>query len=274
MSEPACILVVYDSCRVDTMRRALPRMPALQRLAGWSDAGVEARHSYATWTIPSHQCLAAGLLPFVAGTAPAAFEYAQQFDAWDRRFPGRNLRASIAQTIPARWSLPVALRNAGVLSGAIVSMPCLGRGSPFHMVGGWEVFDRVDHRSPLARVSTEVVNRGGWDRPWFWLFNLGATHWPYGRGDLPYQAGAGGAAARREYGLVTASAGELHAAQVDALVSTDADVGAMLDAIPAGSTVIVTSDHGELFGEDGLFGHGPYPHPLLLSVPYIEAAKP
>ena len=32
----------------------------------------------------------------------------------------------------------------------------------------------------------------------------------------------------------------------------------------------ITYDHGELFGEDGYFGHGPIQHPKVLEVPFVE----
>ena len=34
--------------------------------------------------------------------------------------------------------------------------------------------------------------------------------------------------------------------------------------------ITVTADHGELFGEGGYFGHGPFAHPKLLEVPFLE----
>ena len=34
--------------------------------------------------------------------------------------------------------------------------------------------------------------------------------------------------------------------------------------------MIVTSDHGELFGEDGYFGHGPIMHEKCFEVPFVE----
>ena len=37
---------------------------------------------------------------------------------------------------------------------------------------------------------------------------------------------------------------------------------------------IVTSDHGELFGEDGYFGHGPIVHEKVLEVPFVEGLVP
>ena len=38
--------------------------------------------------------------------------------------------------------------------------------------------------------------------------------------------------------------------------------------------VIVTSDHGELFGEDRFFGHGPVCHEKVLEVPFVEGMVP
>lgn len=33
---------------------------------------------------------------------------------------------------------------------------------------------------------------------------------------------------------------------------------------------IATADQGELFGEDGYFGHGPIMHPTCFEVPFVE----
>jgi membrane-anchored protein YejM (alkaline phosphatase superfamily) len=38
--------------------------------------------------------------------------------------------------------------------------------------------------------------------------------------------------------------------------------------------VIVTADHGELFGEDRYFGHGPVMHEKVLEVPFVEGMRP
>jgi glucan phosphoethanolaminetransferase (alkaline phosphatase superfamily) len=38
--------------------------------------------------------------------------------------------------------------------------------------------------------------------------------------------------------------------------------------------VIVTSDHGELFGEERYFGHGPIAHEKVLEVPFVEGPAP
>ncbi len=44
----------------------------------------------------------------------------------------------------------------------------------------------------------------------------------------------------------------------------------LLERLPDDTRLIVTSDHGELFGEDGYFGHGPIAHEKVLEVPFVE----
>ncbi len=43
-----------------------------------------------------------------------------------------------------------------------------------------------------------------------------------------------------------------------------------MNQLPENTWLIVTSDHGELFGEDGFFGHGPIAHEKVLEVPFVE----
>ena len=44
----------------------------------------------------------------------------------------------------------------------------------------------------------------------------------------------------------------------------------LLERLPPNTWLIVTSDHGELFGEDGYFGHGPIQHEKVWEVPFVE----
>ena len=46
--------------------------------------------------------------------------------------------------------------------------------------------------------------------------------------------------------------------------------GKLFDAVPANTYITVTADHGELFGEDGYFGHGPIHHDKVYEVPLVE----
>ena len=44
----------------------------------------------------------------------------------------------------------------------------------------------------------------------------------------------------------------------------------LCDVVPRQTYITVTADHGELFGEEGYFGHGPINHPKVYEVPFIE----
>ena len=59
-----------------------------------------------------------------------------------------------------------------------------------------------------------------------------------------------------------------------ALEYLDGVFAALFDALPAGTWVVVTSDHGELFGEDRFFGHGPIAHEKVFEVPFVEGVVP
>ena len=58
--------------------------------------------------------------------------------------------------------------------------------------------------------------------------------------------------------------------QVRAVQAIDAIFEELFDLLPENTWVTVTSDHGELFGEDGYFGHGPIQHAKVLEVPFVE----
>ncbi len=44
----------------------------------------------------------------------------------------------------------------------------------------------------------------------------------------------------------------------------------LFDSVPPNTYVTMTADHGELFGEEGYFGHGPISHEKVYEVPFVE----
>ena len=62
--------------------------------------------------------------------------------------------------------------------------------------------------------------------------------------------------------------------QIACVEYVDAQFGKLLDKCPDNTHFIITSDHGELFGEDGFFGHGPIMHEKVFEVPFLEGRLP
>jgi membrane-anchored protein YejM (alkaline phosphatase superfamily) len=63
---------------------------------------------------------------------------------------------------------------------------------------------------------------------------------------------------------------ELRKRQVRAVGYLDKVVEELFDVVPKNTYITITSDHGELFGEDGYFGHGPIYHEKVWEVPFVE----
>jgi hypothetical protein len=128
------------------------------------------------------------------------------------------------------------------------------------------------------------------DRPSFYLLNVGETHYPYAlpgepEDEWPKISGVhgvfkhlddhvvGGKLRKRpSFGSLFNSRklAELRQRQIDAVKYLDAVVEQLFDLVPKNTYITITSDHGELFGEDGFFGHGPVVHEKVLEVPFLE----
>ncbi len=63
---------------------------------------------------------------------------------------------------------------------------------------------------------------------------------------------------------------DLRARQVKAVKYLDRVVEELFDIVPKNTYITITADHGELFGEDGFFGHGPIQHDKVFEVPFVE----
>jgi hypothetical protein len=178
--------------------------------------------------------------------------------------------------------LPTYLkRTLGYKTHARVSMPVLNRFTPIN-----RDFDSYE-LMPTHNDMAAMVEHVHFDEqvPSFWLLNVGETHYPYARpgedtSDLPHISGVHGVFKRLdELGPDGQTAGEfftpdrlrsLHERQVAALEYLDTVFERLLERLPPRTWLVVTSDHGELFGEDGYFGHGPIAHEKVLEVPFVE----
>ena len=272
------VVLVLDSCRFDSFAAAAPRQ--LERIGA-----LERRWSYASWTSPSHFNLLMGLLPHRSEPGVlASTTYRREYRDWGQRLGVEDM--GLLDLLPRLW-LPHALRRMGYQTHARVSLPVLHPDCPlnqdFDSYALMPRHDRLDDMLAELRFDPE--------RPSFWLLNAGETHYPYSTAaapdpSLPRLSGVRGVLAEAQLrgglaldgpdvaGLFSADElRALQARQVQAVVELEPSFERLLDLLPTGAWLVVTADHGELFGEEGYFGHGPFQHQKLFEVPFLEGRK-
>lgn len=273
------IIVVFDSCRYDSLIAARPKH--IRRLGK-----IEKRWSYATWTGPSHFNLLTGLMPHSNPRKVYAAEYyRREFFKFNQRLGAQNLEF---KSFLPRMYLPVVLRKLGYRTHALVSMPVLNSQTLLNQgFDSWKLMPRHnDMRAMLREMSFDG------DGPSFYLMNTGETHYPYALPDepehvWPRMSGVHGVFGhlddfvtrgklrRGAYNLFTREQLQrLKHRQIEAARHLDGVVEELFHLVPKNTWITITSDHGELFGEGGFFGHGPTNHPKVLEVPFVEGNVP
>ncbi|MBA4065093.1 MAG: hypothetical protein C0501_15545 [Isosphaera sp.] len=261
------LLVTWDSCRLDAFHQA--RKPRL-------DPFGPARPGWAmgTYTLPAHMALFQGFLPHVFGPEPLYNRYRQQL--W--RISHRNLFARPVVTFPSRTrNVAAGFRDRGYLTAGTGAMDWF-RDCPALRDG----FAAFWHSGTAARRQNDWLlghlGRAG-GRPVFAFVNYGETHSPFrheGMADadpgveerfkrrrLNNQAGV-----RRDDWTFDRDA---YLRQVACAEYLDARTGELLDFFRARgrpTTVVVCADHGECFGEHGLYGHA-FHHERVMEVPLL-----
>ena len=278
-SEPArhLVLIILDSLRYDSWIAAEPKMMA--RIGD-----VERRWSYASWTAPSHYNMLMGLLPHSSPTHVYASEYYKRdYLRYSERLAVDGIEFN--KLLPSIF-LPSFLKNSlGYRTHAMVSMPVLNQHTPLnHDFDSYELMPK--HNDMAAMLDKMRFDEG----PTFYLLNVGETHYPYALPDedpssWPRISGAHGVLRSLEEEAASGVLNEpaffdddaleaLRARQIRATQYIDGLFEKVFDVVPANTWLIVTSDHGELFGEEGYFGHGPIAHEKVLEVPYVEGLRP
>lgn len=273
------IIVILDSCRFDALKSAQPK--TLLKLGE-----LERRWSYASWTAPSHYNLLMGLLPHHSPQQVYASDYYKKdFLNYQKRLGVEDIQ--FKSMVPQLF-LPTYLKHRlGYRTNALVSMPVL---NPQTLLN--KDFDRYElmakHNDMDAMLDTMEFPE---DRPSFYLLNTGETHYPYAlpsetENDWPKIHGVNGVFKHMGDKLVDGKMVEeeeepeeffdqpkldaLRQRQIEAVTYLDTVFERLFDMVPKNTFITVTADHGELFGEEGYFGHGPIAHEKVYEVPFLE----
>ena len=271
------LIVILDSLRYDSWMAANPK--TMSKLGK-----VEKRYTYASWTAPSHYNLLTGLLPHTSPEQVYASEYYKEdFFNYNTRLGAKGIE--FAKMVPGLW-FPELLRNQlGYHTGARVSLPVLNPKTGINRA--FDSFQLMDsHNDMRAMLPTLKFDA---DRPSFYLMNVGETHYPYAKPDedssmWPRISGVNGVFKKLDTfvddsGNLQKSDEEffdqdkldqLRERQIDTVRYIDTVFEELFDLVPKNTHIIITADHGELFGEKGYFGHGPIMHEKCFEVPYVE----
>jgi arylsulfatase A-like enzyme/cytochrome c-type biogenesis protein CcmH/NrfG len=235
------VLVTIDTLRADRVGAygdAGARTPVMDRLAARSVRFTNA-FSVAPITLTSHASILTGRYP-----------------------SGHGARHNGMRMDPAVPTLADALARDGMATAAFVAAYPLDR--RFGLIRGFQAYgDQLprgaDGRPANERAGQMVVDEAlGWlekhrtDRFFLWV-HLFEPHAPYG------DARSGRPAEAR---------------YADDVAEADRQVGRLLDGLGAAATstvVVLTSDHGEAFGEHGEIAHSIFVYDTTLHVPLMIA---
>ena len=270
------LYMVIDSVRYDQFCQA--KTPVMDRLAP-----VERRYSFAGWTSPSHFVYLMGMTPHKSPTGVFASEiYKQDYKQWAGRIGIKE--TTMAQFVP-EFSLPNFLKKQGYINHAKISMPIINQTTLISKY--FDTYKLMPRYDDFAGMVDEITFNSS--APLFYFLNIGEAHYPYRipKEALPPLEGENGIFRRVDDTLMGAAShqGEeplmeryfnvrhlkyFREKQIESIEYIDGQIERLLNKCPSNTHVIITSDHGELFGEGGFFGHGPIMHEKVFEVPFLE----
>ncbi len=249
------IFIVLDSLRFDVAEREMSagRTPNLRALVGvW-----EKRHAPGTFTYASHAAFFAGFLPTPA--TPGRHER-----LFAMAFQGSETTGKQTLVLDAP-DLPTGLLARGFHTACVGGVGFFNLETPLGRVLPSLFAERhwrpelgvTDPRSSehQLRLCAQIVDEQPRDRRLFLFVNISALHQP-----------------NRHY--LTGATEDSVDTQAAALRYVDSQLPVLLEALArrGPSVILIGSDHGTCYGEDGFRGHR-LAHPAVFDVPWAEVVR-
>jgi arylsulfatase A-like enzyme len=305
---PNVLLIVFDTARADAFEPygakpgASPAVADLARRGG----AMPAMFAPACWTLPSHAAFFMGLLPRATGLikAPGGSGKAcrEPMEAQRGRLLPEVMRRAGFETGAVSANLWISERTGFATGFERFESVDSGRQAKMHGEGRatrltWDLEGLRAHvddgAAEVGRVLRTWVGQRR-ERPFFWFVNLVECHSPYlpprRYSDLGPIARWRAAKDARHYltlgSIWQACAGGLEVPDealermrtlyAGAIRYLDDWLASVLESLEQSgllddTLVIVTSDHGENIGENGLMGHAYSLDNRLLHVPFVAA---
>ncbi len=272
------IIIIVDSARYDSFLKA--RVKNINKLGK-----IEKRFSYASWTSPSHYVFLMGIMPhFNQRKIFASDVYKKELAHWTVRI-GKEI--SFKSFVP-ELSLPKVLKSSGYKTVAKVSLPVLNRWTILSSY--FDDFKLMDKHNDFEGMIKEIEFNSS--ELFFYFFNIGETHYPYilpGEDASQYPKLHGVHGIFKHLDDLINHTGDkpdnnsedpvffdkrtlklLKEKQVSCVEYVDTLIEKLYNKCPPNTYFIITSDHGEMFGENDFFGHGPVMHEKVFEVPFVE----
>jgi len=262
VSAGSVLLITLDSCRYDTyLRAATPNLDAV--------GPVQRAMAPGNFTFASHLAIFAGFTPGDATRCEPYVnpKYAKIFRLCEGGIAGKAEEVfllqgeNIVQGFRRRGYRTIGTGAVGWFNPATeTARPLIKDFDEFHYPGcNWGAPQQLQWLSDRLATASQPV---------FVFLNLGETHVPY------YFQGA--AWSSEDNPCVPFSdrndAATCASRQQAALEYLDRSLAPLLDAF-AEATTFVCADHGDCWGEDGLWEHG-ISHPKVLEVPLVFRMPP
>ena len=265
------VLITLDTLRLDTLMGTSERPSAMPRTKAWADAHLRFNRCFsaASATQPTHAALFTGLPPWLTGVTRNGLVLDAAHDTLAER-----LHAAHWSTSAVVSAIPVTSRF-GFAQGFDRYTETFDLGARESWAG--HALGPNSHFYTLSRNAVEsalaALDAADGDKQFFW-FHFFDVHAPYGdaAGQKPVLEGMIEQEAQRNRRRPTALLGrahDLYDADARVLDRQLARLLARLEERSHATTIVLTADHGESFGEDGSFGHGRDVSEVLNHVPCI-----
>jgi arylsulfatase A-like enzyme len=281
---PNVVLIVLDTVRAASLNLYGYERVTSHHLDEFAGNGVIFEHAFATssWTLPSHASMFTGRLPHEVSA--------------DWLTPLDGTHQTLAETLAGR-----GYSTVGFVANVLYATEASGLNRGFQRYSDFprslttvirqsllvrplvnRVRDAMGDTDPLVRKTAEDVTTefSDWldarqtERPFFAFLNYFDAHQPY-RSPPPFNTTGGRTpdlSKRRTW-----SAQEIQRsrdAYDSAIAYVDEEVSSVIDHLRDlnlldNTLIVITSDHGEQFGEHGLFDHGNSLYRAVLEVPLV-----
>jgi len=259
MTSPRSVLLItLDSCRYDAFTAAAaPNMKAVGKL--------HRAQAPANFTYGSHASMFVGFTPGVPDRAEPYVnpKYARIFKLDMQGFAGM---AEPFFTLAGR-SIVDGFRRKGyrALGSAAMSWFDPATEAGRILIKDFDEFHYVARKGLAHQLAwAEQQMAGVKDAPLFLFLNIGETHVPYWHEGADWDAKVNPC---RPFRGAANDAAECRRRQIACIEYVDRLLGPLLARFAAATTVLC-ADHGDCWGEDGLWEHG-VTHPKVMEVPLL-----